>query len=175
MNASVTLPARSETEARTLRASAVPASHRWPPISLAALIGTLRHELAPSTWYSRTSDLRFRFSSLTSQRTDARLPRLSSGSSKSDGGNVSTTTFRFGSIVDSSDGETLPSIVRVCTANQYSPSCDERNVNVGWSGNVLLIARQWYPRSSETRRCSSLTRSLLSGFKLNGIRKLRAL
>ena len=37
-------------------------------------------------------------------------------------------------------GETLPSIVRVWTANQYSPSCDDRNVNVGWSGNVLLIA-----------------------------------
>ena len=88
---------------------------------------------------------------------------------------MSTTTCKFGSIVDSSDGETLPSTVRVWTANQYSPSCDERNVKVGWSGNVLLIARQWYPESSETRRCSSLTRSLPSAFKLNGIRKLRAL
>ena len=55
---------------------------------------------------------------------------------------MSTTTLKFGSIVDSSDGETLPSTVRVWTANQYSPSCDERKVKVGWSGNVLLIALQ---------------------------------
>ncbi len=40
-------------------------------------------------------------------------------------------------------GETLPSTVNVCTANQYSPSCDDRNVNVGRSGRVVLLGRQW--------------------------------
>ena len=44
MNASVTFFARSDTEARTFRASAVPASHRCAPISLGRLIGTLRHD-----------------------------------------------------------------------------------------------------------------------------------
>ena len=67
----------------------------------------------------------------------AMLPRRSSGSRSSVGGNVSTTTFMFGSTVASSAGDTLPSIVTVWTANQYSPSCDDRNVNVGWSGKVL--------------------------------------
>ena len=95
-NASATLPALSATEARTLSASAVPASQRRLPFSLGVLIGTLRHTLDPSAWYSRTSDLRFRFSSFASQRTVARLPRRSPGSSTSEGGNVSTTTFSFG-------------------------------------------------------------------------------
>ena len=53
-------------------------------------------------------------------------------------------------------GETLPSIVTVWTANQYSPSCDDRNVNVGWSGNVLLLDRQWYPWSSEYKQMQLL-------------------
>src|SRR5262249_34539423 len=43
MAASVTLPALSVTEARTLRASAVPASQRWPPLTLGRAMGTLRH------------------------------------------------------------------------------------------------------------------------------------
>src|SRR5262249_29581775 len=115
------------------------------PINLGRVIGTRRQTPTPSTWYSRTSVFRSRFSSLASQRTVAVLPRRSSGSRTNVGGKVSTTTFKLGSTVASSRGETLPSTVNVWTANQYSPSCDERNVKVGWSGKVLLTAFQRYP------------------------------
>ncbi len=47
--------------------SAVPASHCWAAVARTRLIGTRRHEGAPSTWYSSTNVFRSRFSSLTSQ------------------------------------------------------------------------------------------------------------
>ena len=175
ITASVTLPARSATDIRTFNASAVPASHPCEPISFGRGIGTRRHTPTPSTWYSSTSDLRSRYSSLTSQRTVARLPRRPSGSSSSEGATVSTTTFKFGSTVASSLGETWPSTVSVWTANQYSPSWDERKLNVGWSGNVLLTARHLCPEFSETSRITSLMRFRVAVGKVIGIRKLRPL
>src|SRR5262249_29155061 len=131
ITASVTLPARSAIDNRTFKASAVPASHACEPINFGRRIGTRRHVPTPSTWYSRTSDARSRLSSLTSHRTDVILPRRPSGSSTTEGGNVSTTTFKLGSTVASSAGASLPSVVSVWTANQYSPSCLDRNVKVG--------------------------------------------
>ena len=70
-------------------------------------MGTRRHDPAPSTWYSSTRVFKSRLSSLTSQRTEAGCPRRSSGSRRSVGGNVSTTTFIFGSTVASSAGGNL--------------------------------------------------------------------
>lgn len=88
---------------------------------------------------------------------------------------MSTTTFRFGSTVESNAGEKLPSTVSVWTANQYSPSCFARKEKVGWSGNVLLTGCHRYPESSETRRLTSLIRFFADAGRVIGIRKLRPL
>ena len=74
-SASVTFPALSATEARTLSTQQCQRPTAGRRLASQRRIGTRRHAPAPSTWYSRTNDLRSRFSSLTSQRTDARLPR----------------------------------------------------------------------------------------------------
>ena len=169
----VTLPASSATAIRTRSASAVPASHRCAPIRFGARIGTRFQTDAPSGWYSSAIDLSDRYSSFTSQRTEAMLPRLWSGSSTSDGGIVSMITFIFGSTAESRLGETWPSRVRVCTVNQYSPSCDARNEKAGCVASVRLRGSQLYPESSETSRITSLIRPFCTALRLNGMRKLR--
>ena len=124
------LPALSATEARTRIASAVPASHSAEFSADCRRRGTARHS-RPGAWYSTISDFRSRFSSLTSHRTAALLPRRLIGARSIVGGVVSTITFKFGSIVRSSGGKrrSLVSIVR--TANQYSPSLGALNLNHG--------------------------------------------
>ena len=65
------LPARSEMVPRTLIASPVPASHEASPILAGLAIGTRAQSLAPSAWYSMTSESGLMCSSETCQRTEA--------------------------------------------------------------------------------------------------------